>query len=197
MVMADSLHGLITTHSHQQIALPDIAMHIACDRHGRGWSGCRHWRGPVCVILSQPIVDCLCWMWLWLWFLVVVTNHPICSSGCRREPMKNVLLPDALVLEVVRQGGGMALGGISLYHSSHPKTLPRQRTALLCSAHLIRSGAVFRSEGSPSNPKDLCHFLLEVKDVCRKHRRSFGFKGQPHKSFRSKGLARVPSMKSI
>ena len=61
----------------------------------------------------------------------------------------------------------------------------------------IRSGAVFRSEGSPSNPKDLCHFLLEVKDVCRKHRRSFGFKGQPHKSFRSKGLAIVPSMKSI
>ena len=42
-----------------------------------------------------------------------------------------------------------------------------------------RSGAVFRSEGSPSNPKDLCHFLFEVKDVCRKHRRSFGFKGLP------------------
>ena len=62
---------------------------------------------------------------------------------------------------------------------------------------MIRSGAVFRSEGSPSNPKDLCHFQLEVKDVCWKHRRSFGFKGQPHKSFRSKGLARVPSMKSI
>ena len=62
---------------------------------------------------------------------------------------------------------------------------------------IIRSGAVFRSEGTPLNQKDLCHFQLEVKDVCWKHRRSFGFKGQPHKSFRSKGLARVPSMKSI
>ena len=61
----------------------------------------------------------------------------------------------------------------------------------------VRSGAVFRSKGNPLNPKDLCNFQLEVEDVCWKHRRSFGFKGKPHKSFRSTGLTRVPSMKSI
>ena len=62
---------------------------------------------------------------------------------------------------------------------------------------ISRSGAVFRSKGSLLNAKDLCDFQLEVEDVCWKHRRSFGFKGKPHKSFRSTGLARVPSMKSI
>ena len=62
---------------------------------------------------------------------------------------------------------------------------------------IIRSGAVFRSKRSPLNAKDLCNFQLELKDVCWKHRRSFGSKGKPHTSFRSTGLARVPSMKSI
>ena len=89
-----------------------------------------------------------------------------------------------------------------LYTSIHLniRSLPAkydQLRTMISELNVIRSGAVFRSEGSPSNPKDLCHFQLEVKDVCWKHRRSFGFKGQPHKSFRSKGLARVPSMKSI
>ena len=91
----------------------------------------------------------------------------------------------------------------SSYGNSWQSLCFRHAHVAFCSADesniaiIIRSGAVFRSEGSPSNPKDLCHFQLEVKDVCWKHRRSFGFKGQPHKSFRSEGLARVPSMKSI
>ena len=95
----------------------------------------------------------------------------------------------------IDDGEGEAVPKVEIkkdFVSKHMVRIPKVSTMVL-----IRSGAVFRSEGSPSNPKDVCHFQLEVKDVCWKHRRSFGFKGQPHKSFRSKGLARVPSMKSI